>query len=154
MTIPRGILSRARLPEEADMLRKKAGIDLGRSFTRTSGRVANTFKRSRFNGKGSATVVATAAGIAGLYAAMRFIRRAPGAGATFDAYPDEHGGWTVKTSKTFETRSQALEAARRATAALRSESVSGNPLPTPESSVKRPWSGSAGPLSAERHSRT
>src|SRR5688572_21727100 len=130
------------------MLRKKTGIDLGRSFTRTSerlaktsgrlaktsGRVANTFKRSRFNGKGPTTVVAAAAGIAGFYAAMRYFRRAPGTSATFDVYPNEQGGWTVKASASFETRSQALDVARRATAALRSEDFAGNPLGTPDSS--------------------
>ncbi len=135
------------------MLRNKTGIDLGRSFTRSSERVADTFKRSRFrrsrfNGKASATVVAAAAGIAGLYAAMRFMRRALGVGARFDVYPNEQGGWTVRTSEAFETRSQALEVARRATAAVQSDPVAGNPLGMPESAVRRPWSGPASSLSS------
>jgi len=131
------------------MLRDKTGIDFGRSFTRNSKRLADTFKRRsrfnspRFNGRASATVVAAAAGIAGLYAAMRFVRRAPGAGSRFDVYPNEQGGWTVKTSETFESRSQALDVARRATAAIQSDSVSGSPLGAPESAVWRPWSGPA-----------
>ena len=127
-----------------DMLKKRTGIDLGRSFSRTSGRVANTFKHSRISGRGSAKVVAAAAGIAGAYAAMRFFRRGNGAATAFDVYPSEQGGWTVKTSETFETRSQALAVARRATAALKSDPVAGNPLGTPESTVRRPWSGPAG----------
>jgi hypothetical protein len=135
------------------MLHKKSGIDLGRSFTRTSSRVADTFKRSRlsggrFNGKGSATVVAAAAGIAGVYAAMRFMRRAPGDGTTFDVYPNEHGGWSVKSSVTFETRSQALDVARRATEALRPESVGGNPLGMSDSAIRRPWSGATSSFSS------
>ena len=127
-----------------DMLKKRTGVDLGRSFSRTSGRVANTFKHSRINGRGSAKVLAAAAGIAGAYAAMRFLRRGNGAATAFDVYPSEQGGWTVKTSETFETRSQALAVARRATAALKSDPVAGNPLGTPEGAVSRPWPGQAG----------
>jgi hypothetical protein len=141
------------------MMLKRTRIDLGRTFARTSGRVADTFARTsghvadtfkrprfnspRFNGKAkaSATLVAAAAGIAGFYAAMRYVRRAHGPSATFDVYPNENGGWTVKTSGTFETRSQALDVARRATAAMRSEDWAATPFGDPDNSVRRPWSG-------------
>jgi hypothetical protein len=123
------------------MLDRKSAIDLGRSFTRTSNRMAKTLRRSRSNGlpfsrKGSVTVVAAAAGIAGFYAVMRLIRRAPGEGTTFDVHPNEHGGWSVKSSEIFETRSQAVDVARRATAALRPQSALENPLGTPDSAVR------------------
>ena len=135
-----------RLKESGlDLLKERTGVDVGRSFSRASGRVANTFNHSRnhpwINGRGSAKVFAAAAGIAGAYAAMRYFRRGNGADTAFDVYPSEQGGWMVRTSETFATRSQALDVARRATDALRVDPVGGRSLGTPESSVRRPWSG-------------